>query len=91
MGKCKQYIPENTGDNYLIICQGIHRYVCYLGGYGSKTFEPVKKLSGNKALFPMVLGRDYSGVVVDVGQGIPNSVFKPGDEVWFYRLIYPCT
>ena len=56
-------------------------FLTFSGGYGSKTFEPVQKLSGGKAMFPLILGRDFSGVVLDVGQGIPGSVYKAGDEV----------
>lgn len=29
--------------------------------------------------FPLILGRDFSGVVVETGQAVKN--FKPGDEV----------
>ena len=38
--------------------------------------------------FPIVLGRDLSGVVVDCGSGVTH--FKPGDEVLEYSTHIVC-
>lgn len=52
-------------------------------GYGSNLLklrrDPVS-LGQNGGEFPIILGRDVSGVVVDCGSGVTH--FKPGDEVW---------
>lgn len=52
------------------------------GGYGSKMMNILRKrhagLAGSE--FPMILGRDFSGVVVETGQAVKTH--KPGDEVW---------
>ncbi|KAM8952982.1 NAD(P)H oxidoreductase RTN4IP1, mitochondrial [Pelodytes ibericus] len=52
-------------------------------GYGSAsmnmTRDPLNiKTSSNE--FPLILGRDVSGVVMECGLSV--SYFKPGDEVW---------
>ncbi|KAK3699307.1 hypothetical protein QZH41_018417 [Actinostola sp. cb2023] len=48
-------------------------------GYGSKVLNLWRKSKGTEE-FPLVLGRDMSGVVVETGKLIRR--FKPGDEVW---------
>lgn len=54
------------------------------GGYGAKVLklrrDPMSLVQNGGSEFPMVLGRDLSGVVVDCGSGVTQ--FKPGDEVW---------
>jgi len=53
------------------------------GGYGATLLnlrrDPVL-LMRNDSEFPLILGRDVSGVVVDCGSGVTH--FTPGDEVW---------
>ncbi|XP_069578460.1 reticulon-4-interacting protein 1 homolog, mitochondrial-like [Brachyistius frenatus] len=53
------------------------------GGYGAGLLkfkrDPVS-LMGGDAEFPVILGRDVSGVVVDCGPEVTH--FSPGDEVW---------
>ncbi|XP_030637572.1 reticulon-4-interacting protein 1 homolog, mitochondrial-like [Chanos chanos] len=53
------------------------------GGYGSSVLklrrEPLS-LGQRGSEFPVILGRDVSGVVVDCGSGV--SLVNPGDEVW---------
>ncbi|XP_072217759.1 reticulon-4-interacting protein 1 homolog, mitochondrial-like [Leuresthes tenuis] len=53
------------------------------GGYGSTLLnlrrDPLSLVS-NYNEFPLILGRDLSGVVVDCGSGVTH--FAPGDEVW---------
>lgn len=53
------------------------------GGYGAALLklrrDPMSVMK-NDAEFPLVLGRDVSGVVVDCGSGVTH--FVPGDEVW---------
>lgn len=53
-----------------------------LGGYGAKLLnlrrDPLSVLNGDSE-FPLILGRDVSGVVVDCGSEVTH--FVPGDEV----------
>ncbi|XP_031570023.1 reticulon-4-interacting protein 1, mitochondrial-like [Actinia tenebrosa] len=48
-------------------------------GYGVKLLNLWRKLKGTQE-FPLILGRDFSGVVVKTGRRVRR--FKPGDEVW---------
>ncbi|XP_037083533.1 reticulon-4-interacting protein 1 homolog, mitochondrial-like [Pollicipes pollicipes] len=50
-----------------------------LGGYGSRTVNVMRQLTGALE-FPLTLGRDLSGEVVAVGGSV--SQFRPGDLVW---------
>nr|XP_046228508.1 reticulon-4-interacting protein 1 homolog, mitochondrial-like [Scatophagus argus] len=53
------------------------------GGYGAKLLklrrDPVSVMDSDSE-FPLILGRDLSGVVVDCGSEVTH--FVPGDEVW---------
>ncbi|KAG7239682.1 hypothetical protein INR49_028618 [Caranx melampygus] len=53
------------------------------GGYGAKLLklrrDPMSVMD-NDSEFPVILGRDVSGVVVDCGSEVTH--FAPGDEVW---------
>jgi len=55
-------------------------------GYGQTMFDGIKCAKSSlcehqpKHHFPLVLGRDFSGEVVDVGMGVRN--LNRGDEVW---------
>ncbi|KAM6915032.1 reticulon-4-interacting protein 1 homolog, mitochondrial-like [Xenentodon cancila] len=53
------------------------------GGYGATLLnlrrEPLSVIN-TYSEFPLILGRDLSGVVVDCGSGVTH--FAPGDEVW---------
>lgn len=53
------------------------------GGYGAKLMklrrDPFSVMSEDNE-FPLILGRDLSGVVVDCGSEVTH--FTPGDEVW---------
>lgn len=53
------------------------------GGYGAKLLklrrDPMSVMD-NDCEFPLILGRDVSGVVVDCGSEVTH--FAPGDEVW---------
>lgn len=52
------------------------------GGYGAKLLKLRRDpfSLGDSSEFPLVLGRDVSGVVVDCGSEVTH--FGPGDEVW---------
>ncbi|XP_034755558.1 reticulon-4-interacting protein 1 homolog, mitochondrial-like isoform X1 [Etheostoma cragini] len=55
------------------------------GGYGAKMLklrrDPLSVIDNNNdSEFPLILGRDVSGVVVDCGSEVTH--FVPGDEVW---------
>ncbi|XP_028996947.1 reticulon-4-interacting protein 1 homolog, mitochondrial-like [Betta splendens] len=53
------------------------------GGYGAKLLklrrDPLSVMNSDSE-FPLILGRDVSGVVVECGSAV--SHFAPGDEVW---------
>lgn len=53
-----------------------------LGGYGAKLLnlrrDPLSVVNSDRE-FPLILGRDVSGVVVDIGSEVTH--FFPGDEV----------
>lgn len=59
-----------------------------MNGYGKDIFGVLhtvqSQLQGtNDSLKDrLVLGRDFSGVITEVGQNICKNDFKPGDEVW---------
>lgn len=57
--------------------------VAMRGGYGAKLLklrrDPLSVMDSDSE-FPLILGRDLSGVVVDCGSGVTH--FAPGDEVW---------
>ncbi|KAM6954095.1 reticulon-4-interacting protein 1 homolog, mitochondrial-like [Aplochiton taeniatus] len=53
------------------------------GGYGAnilKLRRSPQSIVQHVSEFPLILGRDVSGVVVDCGSGVTH--FSPGDEVW---------
>lgn len=55
---------------------------CFAGGYGATALNMKRdplKLKAGETEFPLTLGRDVSGVVMECGLGV--SYFKPGDEV----------
>lgn len=55
---------------------------CFAGGYGATALNMKRdplKLKVGETEFPITLGRDVSGVVMECGLGV--SYFKPGDEV----------
>lgn len=39
-----------------------------------------------KSEFPLTLGRDFSGVVVETGGGVASDQFQSGDEVRTVKL-----
>lgn len=52
------------------------------GGYGAKLLKLRRSpftMNENNSEFPLILGRDLSGVVVDCGPEVTH--FFPGDEV----------
>ncbi|BFZ10254.1 hypothetical protein BsWGS_13293 [Bradybaena similaris] len=54
-----------------------------LGGYGRNIINILRKRRGlitSGSEFPLTLGRDFSGTVVETGKAVSN--FKVGDEVW---------
>lgn len=63
-------------------CDVLWLIPCFAGGYGATALnmkrDPLKLKTGETE-FPLTLGRDVSGVVMECGLGV--SYFKPGDEV----------
>lgn len=51
-------------------------------GYGVRLLNLWRKVKGTQE-FPLILGRDFSGVVVKTGRRVRR--FKPGDEVRFCK------
>ena len=52
-------------------------------GYGNEVLSKIRTITSvNEDVdsFPLILGRDFSGEVVDVGMDVTE--FCPGDEVW---------
>ncbi|XP_074919972.1 NAD(P)H oxidoreductase RTN4IP1, mitochondrial [Chelonoidis abingdonii] len=52
-------------------------------GYGAAALNAKRdplKLKSTRSEFPLTLGRDVSGVIMECGLNV--SYFKPGDEVW---------
>lgn len=53
-------------------------------GYGSEAFQELKRISSldpNHPEFPLSLGRDFAGTVVEIGPAVSGN-FKLNDEVW---------
>ena len=58
-------------------------------GYGSAVIGAIHTArnaslcnASSANLFPLTPGRDFSGVVEDVGHGVHGGEVRPGDEVW---------
>ncbi|KAL0969294.1 hypothetical protein UPYG_G00225170 [Umbra pygmaea] len=55
------------------------------GGYGAASMamkrDPLKLMQSGSE-FPLILGRDVSGVIMECGLDVPPVYFKEGDEVW---------
>ncbi|KAH9508939.1 Reticulon-4-interacting protein 1, mitochondrial [Bulinus truncatus] len=54
-----------------------------IGGYGKVLINLLRKRKGSFSSgteFPLIVGRDFSGTVVEIGRSV--SQFKVGDEVW---------
>lgn len=57
--------------------------VLMTSGYGATLFNGMRRLIQGPRFsmeFPLTLGRDFSGVVVETGPAVTD--FRPGDEVW---------
>ncbi|CAB1335019.1 unnamed protein product [Coregonus sp. 'balchen'] len=55
------------------------------GGYGAATMamkrDPLN-INQSGSEFPLILGRDMSGVIMECGLDVAPAYFKEGDEVW---------
>jgi NADPH:quinone reductase-like Zn-dependent oxidoreductase len=54
-------------------------------GYGSTALNAWRRLNGvlkNGSEFPVALGRDFSGHIVETGCNVDQQKFKVGDAVW---------
>lgn len=87
--KCTEEITVPTISSATEVMIKVHAVslnpldVAMRGGYGAKLLklrrDPLSVMD-NDSEFPLILGRDLSGVVVDCGSGVTH--FAPGDEVW---------
>ena len=60
-------------------------YALFVDGYASTAFGWISRVKDwEKRSFPVSLGKDFSGVVVQTGQGVMHV--KPGDEVRSHAL-----
>ncbi|KAG5675742.1 hypothetical protein PVAND_005620 [Polypedilum vanderplanki] len=55
--------------------------IAMIGGYGSTLLNTLR-WNSNKIEFPLTLGRDFVGTVVQKGMEIDNAEYKLGDKVW---------
>jgi len=65
-----------------------------LGGYGSATLNMLRQLYGTmhrESEFPLTLGRDFSGHIVDMGCGVDQNIYRIGDAVSCAKLIFSLT
>ena len=65
----------------------IQMCIFFPDGYGSKLINVLRKQRGGLigSEFPLILGRDFSGVVIETGRAVKK--FKPGDEVLLSEFI----
>lgn len=55
--------------------------ILFLGGYGSTLLNTMR--CGTQDIeFPLILGRDFTGTIVQKGLGIKNADLKIGSKVW---------
>ena len=62
---------------------------CVSGGYGSATLNMLRQLYGtmhHDSEFPLTLGRDFSGHIVDMGCGVDQNIYRIGDAVSCAKL-----
>jgi len=79
--------------SFSVILQWLNIFICcwyYIcgnyapGGYGSCTLNVLRLLYGTMhrdSEFPLTLGRDFSGDIVDMGCGVDQSIYRIGDTV----------
>jgi len=63
---------------------------CMPGGYGSAALNVLRQLYGtmhHDSEFPLTLGRDFSGHIVDMGRAVDQNMYKIGDAVSCTELI----
>lgn len=63
----------------LLLLDVSHLFFLFLGGYGSTLFNILRC---NKIEFPLTLGREFVGTIVQKGMGVSNSDLRVGDKVW---------
>ena len=63
----------------------LFKVLLFAEGYGSHFLNLARnvggQLLGGVSEFPIIPGRDFSGVVVETGKLVRASKFAPGDEV----------
>ncbi len=66
-----------------------NRIFVTLEGYSREMIGLLRRISQRRLLpispFPLTLGRDFCGTIVDVGQNVRK--FKPGDEVRYLDTV----
>lgn len=56
--------------------------VAMLRGYGSTLLNTLRCQSGDYIEFPLTLGREFCGELVQMGMGVKNTQLKLGSRVW---------
>ena len=70
----------HSNECTVFVAEYSNRYAVFVDGYASTAFGWISRLKDwEKRSFPVSLGKDFSGVVVQTGQGVTHV--KPGDEV----------
>ena len=72
---------DGYSNGYVLFVDGYSNgYALFVDGYASTAFRWISRVKDwEKRSFPVSLGKDFSGVVVQTGQGVTHV--KPGDEV----------
>ena len=82
------HVPQNLNNDQVLVkvmAASINPFdIEMIEGYGSRALNILRKIYKIRE-FPLVTGRDFSGVVVKTGRNVRR--FKVGDEIWGARWV----